>query len=985
MLTTPQFAMILRNFFLLLFTAAQFFACQVASPKVAAAVKRPVEFVNPFIGTGGHGHTYPGATLPFGMVQLSPDTRLSGWDGCGGYHFSDSLVYGFSHTHLSGTGITDYGDVLLMPTVGAPTIRNGADGGAGYRAHFSKKNEIAKAGYYKTLLDDLGVTAELTATVRAGFHRYTFPNSVDSGNIVIDLNHRDKVLDARLTLVNDSTVEGFRVSKEWAQEQHIYFVAQFSKSIHVTKSDSLGRIFAVSFSTQKDKQILVRAGISAVSIAGAKQNLAKEIPHWDFDRTRNEASETWNTALKKIEVEGGSLSQNTIFYTALYHTMVVPNVFQDVDGKYRGMDKKIHQATDHTQYSVFSLWDTYRAAHPLYTILEPSRVTDFVKTFLAQYEQGGKLPVWELAANETNCMIGYHAVSVIADAYAKGIKNFDAEKALAAMQHSADQDDFGLKPYKSNDYIPFDQESESVSKTLEYAYDDWCISQMAKNMGKDKVFAFYNRRAQNYKNLFDPESGLFRGRANNTFFAPFLPSEVNFNYTEANAWQYGFSAMHDVLGWTTLLGGQGGLDEKLDSLFAASTATFGREQADITGLIGQYAHGNEPSHHIAYIYNFLHHPWKSEEKIHYILNHLYTDQPDGLIGNEDCGQMSAWYVMSAMGFYPACPGSPMYVIGTPMFSKVTIHLENDKKFIIKANNISEKNFYINQAALNGKSYQKSFFYHNDLAAGGELVFEMSDKRTQVWGIGENDVPTLGIETELIVPQPFVKNGKHIFKDSMCVELGKANRETSIYFTTDGSDPSAQNAKLYSAPFWIDKTTTLRCIGKIPSLSDSKTGISVFTKINSNTKVLVLSSFAPQYAAEGKQALVDGIRGGGDFRIPGWQGFEGIDLEAVVDLGGAQKIKKIGLSCLQDIKSWIFLPTEVTFFDSNDGQQFQQISALKNQISEQKEGQIFQTFSIPTNVSARFLKVVARNRGKVPEWHIGAGGKSWIFADEILIE
>ena len=960
-------------------------SCKTKENTVFWVQKKPVEYVNPFIGTGGHGHTYPGATLPFGMMQLSPDTRLTGWDGCSGYHFSDSVVYGFSHTHLSGTGVTDYGDVLFMPTLGKAQLNNGADGKEGYASHFSKKNEFAQAGYYRTVLDDWGITAELTATQRVGFHRYTFPDTAQFGNITIDLNHRDKVLNAELNLVNDSTIEGYRISQEWAQEQHIYFVATFSLPLQIADKDRTGRVAAFRFALQKNKPLLLKVGISAVSIAGAKQNLAAEIPHWNFEQTRQAASDTWNTALQKIEIEGGTESQNSLFYTALYHTMIVPNIFQDVDGSFRGMDKKIHQATDYTRYSVFSLWDTYRAAHPLYTILEPSRVNDFVKTFLAQYSESGALPVWELAGNETNCMIGYHAASVIADAYAKGIRNFDTEKALTAMQHSATPQKFGLNYYQSMDYVASDKESESVSKTLEYAYDDWCIAQLAQKIGNNEVYRRYIRRAQNYKNLFDPQTNFFRARANNTFINPFSPSEVNFNYTEANAWHYGFSATHDVAGWANLLGGLPGLDSQLDRLFAAQSETTGREQADITGLLGQYAHGNEPSHHIAYLYNYAHHPWKTQEKVRHILDNFYTIKPDGLIGNEDCGQMSAWYVLSAMGFYPVCPGDGMYVIGTPIFPKVTIHLENGKQFVIKANNVSSKNFYIQKATLNGKSYQKSFFYHSDLIGGAELAFEMGNQRTTVWGIGENDVPFSGINSELIVPQPFIIDASLVFKDSTLVGFGKANNETNIYYTTDGSDPRAKTAKLYAAPIFLDQTTTLRCIGRIPSLEDSKEAVATFTKISSHRKVVAVSPYAPQYAASGKEALIDGVRGNADFRIGGWQGFERTDGEAMVDLGATELVKSLGLSCLQDVKSWIFFPTEVTFFISEDGQTFKTIKNIKNTVSDWQEGAIFQIFSAPVGLKARFIKVVAHNRGQVPTWHVGAGGKAWIFADELLVQ
>ena len=635
--------------------------------------KRPglTGFVDPFIGTGGHGHTYPGATLPFGMVQVSPDTRLTGWDGCSAYHYSDSVVYGFSHTHLSGTGCSDYGDVLLMPTVGAVRLLrgDGTDPESGYCSRFSHRNEEAAPGYYRMKLDNGGVIVELTATKRAALHRYIFPKS-DRANVVIDLAHRDPVIDSRVKIVSDTEIDGYRRSRAWADDQRVYFVARFSKpfaSYGVARNDTVmsgaGEASGtnvkayVTFATEADEPVLVKVGISAVDIEGARKNLRAEIPGWDFDRVRADADGVWNAALGKITVKGGTRDQRVTFYTALYHAMLAPNLFMDADGRYRGRDLAIHEAEDFTNHTVFSLWDTYRAEHPLFTIIEPERTVDFIKTFLAQYEQGGLLPVWELAANETNCMIGYHAVPVIVDAYIKGIRGFDAREALEAMKRSAGADSRGLEAYRELGYIPSDTEGESVSKTLEYAYDDWCIAQMARALGKEEDYATYIRRAQSYKNLFDPSTGFMRAKINGGWLAPFDPAEVNFNYTEANAWQYSFYVPQDVRGLIGLMGGGERFAARLDSLFTVSPKTTGTELPDVSGLIGQYAHGNEPSHHMAYLYNFAGRPWKTQERVRSIMDGLYHAGRDGLCGNEDCGQMSAWYVLSALGFYPVTPGT----------------------------------------------------------------------------------------------------------------------------------------------------------------------------------------------------------------------------------------------------------------------------------------------------------------------------------------
>src|SRR5690349_5790835 len=684
-----------------------------------AAQQDLTRYVDPFIGTGGHGHTYPGATMPFGMVQLSPDTRLTGWDGCSGYHYSDHIIYGFSHTHLSGTGISDYGDVLLMPTVADVGLKNHE-----YAASFNHHNETARPGYYSVKLDN-GVLAELTATLRAGFHRYTFPSQSNTHNVIVDLSHRDRVLDSHLRVVDATHIEGFRRSSGWARDQIIYFVAEFSQplrdvTIYVddraiegryARSTNLKSVFR--FGAQNTGTLLVKVGVSAVSIEGARKNLAAEIPNWDFDKVTIDANTAWNYQLNKIQVSGPQPQLKT-FYTALYHSMLAPNLFMDIDGQYLGRDFKPHHAEGFDYYTVFSLWDTFRAAHPLYTIIDQKRDDDFIKTFLAQYQQGGRLPVWELAANETDTMIGYHAVPVIADAVAKGIRGFDPELAFAAMKHSAELDRDGLTAYRNHGFIETSENRESVSKTLEYAYDDWCIAQVALALGHRDDYVRYMQRAQFYRNLFDSQSGFIRPRNNGGWVSPFDPREVSFAFTEANSWQYTFFVPQDVVGLISLMGGKRQFARKLDEMFAAESKTTGREQADITGLIGQYAHGNEPSHHIAYLYDYAGEPWKTQQRVRQIMDNFYAPQPDGLIGNEDCGQMSAWFVLSAAGFYPVTPGSQTYAIGSPLFPEMRFNFENGKSFTIKTRDVSDRNVYVQSATLNGKPYNKSFLLHEDL-------------------------------------------------------------------------------------------------------------------------------------------------------------------------------------------------------------------------------------------------------------------------------
>jgi len=951
-------------------------------------------FVNPLIGTGGHGHTYPGASLPFGMVQLSPDTRLNGWDGCSAYYGTDTIIYGFSHTHLNGTGCSDYGDILVMPVTGDVSLTN-----YGYRSGFhpTSQGEEASAGYYKVYLDKYHIKAELTATKRAGFHRYTFPAAKNAG-FVIDLKHRDKVIASSLRLVSVIEVEGMRISQAWAQRQIVYFVARFSKpftSCRINNHDeniTIGKeitgdsiISCFTFSTGENEKILVKVGLSAISCEGARKNLDAEIPGWDFDKTANDASMAWNNELGKIIIEGGTLEQKIVFYTALYHAFLTPNLYMDVDGNYRGRDLKIHQAEGFDYYTVFSLWDTYRAAHPLYTLTEPKRDNDFIRTFLRQYEEGGMLPVWELSGNETDCMIGYHAVPVIVDAYMKGIRDFDAGKALEAMKHSAEQDRFGLKYYRSQGFIPGDKESESVSKTLEYCYDDWCIAQMAKSLGKADDYKIYIQRAQYYKNIFDPSTGFMRAKMNNTWNSPFDPAEVNFNYTEANAWQYSFYVPQDLDGLMAFYGGQEKFAKKLDAMFIAGSKTTGRDQSDISGMIGQYAHGNEPSHHMAYLYDYAGKPWKTQELVHRICKELYTNKRDGLCGNEDCGQMSSWYVLSAMGFYQVTPGSGIFAIGTPLFSQATIHLENGKTFTIKAEGLNGKNFYIQNAKLNGASYSKCFISHTDILNGGELTFFMGPDPNKNWGSLPGDFPSSSIMDNLISPVPAILQGKKNFTDTTTVSLTVPVKDEKIFFTLDGSEPTKMSP-VFQKPFLLDKTTTLKAFACLDGSPESFRITSQFRKIPKNRKITLKTKYSPQYSAGGDMALIDFEKGSDDFRTGSWQGYEGVDIDATIDLGENQSIHSITTGFLQDEKSWIFFPVEVSFFLSDDGKTFRNAGTLINEVPDNLEGSIIKDFTLNlTGTHARYIIMLARNRGICPPWHPGAGSKAWIFADEIEIE
>jgi len=934
-------------------------------------------FVDPFIGTGGHGHTFPGATRPFGMVQLSPDTRLSGWDGCSGYHYSDDHIYGFSHTHLSGTGVSDYGDILLMPGTGEPNFNNGADGEPGYRSKFSKDSEEASPGYYKVHLDNGDIDVELTATERVGIHRYRFPSGSEP-YIIFDLAHRDEVIETSIKRFRRSGLTGHRRSKGWAEDQVVHFFAKFSRPVVDFDLRLEDHQACVKFA-KGTLNVVVHVGISAVDMTEAHTNLTVEAGEFDFPLHRKMARAAWNKQLGKVAVDGGTDAQRRTFYTALYHACIAPNLFSDISKRYRGMDGKVHRATDFEYYTVFSLWDTFRAAHPLLSILEPRRTNDFVRTMLAQYQQGGALPVWELAGNETDCMIGYHAVPVIWDAYAKGIRGFDAELALEAMKHSADRDERGLPAYREQGFIPAEVEGESVSKTLEYAYDDWCIAQMAKALGRDEDYARFSERAQSYKNVFDPSTGFMRAKRNHRWVGPFRPEEVNSHFTEANAWQYSMFAPHDIDGLIELLGGRDALAAWLDRLFEASSDTSGREQADITGLIGQYAHGNEPSHHMAYLYCFAGQPWKTQERVRQILDTLYTDQPDGLCGNEDCGQMSAWYVLSALGFYPVTPGANEYIIGTPIFPSAQLRLKNGKRLTIRAPNVSKTNRYVQGVLINGVPRTGPVVTHEEIMAGGSIVFTMGPEPSR-WAAAENDIPSTSIGAAAIVPVPFIAKGKRAFRGSMVVELGSVDAEAAIRWSVDDGATWAD----YAQPIPLDKSAELLAYA-VRGEQESKRIRAQFKRIDNDWKITLANAYANQYAATGPGALIDGLRGHEEWRAGEWQGFQEVDLDATVDLGEVCEITAVRCGFLQEQKSWIWLPEVMKVEISVDGKTYELYGAQRSNLDRKADGSHLATLEARRTAKARYVRVTATNIKRCPDWHIGAGGKAWIFADEIEID
>lgn len=708
------------------------------------------QYVNPFIGTDYTGNTYPGAQAPFGMVQLSPDNGLPGWDRISGYFYPDSTIAGFSHTHLSGTGAGDLYDISFLP-VTLPYQE--AEAPLGIYSKFSHSSEAASAGYYKVDLADYHICVELTATERCGIQRYTFPqaHSAILLNLAKAMNW-DATTDSHIEQTDSVTIRGYRFSDGWARGQRVFFCTRFSKPFEsmridtLTLSDKDGKSTGVGltarfdYPTRAEEAITLYTALSGTSMEEAEKNLQAEVGTSSFDELLAQTQTRWNKELGKIQIETPSSDERTIFYTALYHSMIAPTIYSDADGSYYGPDRKIHQANGWTNYSTFSLWDTFRASHPLFTITQPERTNDMIKSFLAFFEQNGRLPVWNMWGSETDMMIGYHAVPVIVDAYLKGIGNFDAEKALEACVRTANMDNYrGIGLYKKDGYIPSDVADEhnadnwSLSRTLEYAFDDYCIAQMARKMGKTDLAEVFEKRSRNYRNVYNPATSFMQPRDSQGNFQKDFSAEAYYpSICESNGWQYFWSVQHDINGLIKLVGGKERFAEKLDSMFTLTPA----DKADLpifsTGMIGQYAHGNEPSHHVAYLYNAVKQPWKGAKYISQITHELYKNTPAGLCGNEDCGQMSAWYVFSTIGFYPVNPVSGKYELGSPMFPKVQIHLANGKTFTLIAHGASRENCYIQQVKVNGKPYRKSYLTHEQITGGATVEIEMGNKPGIVW-------------------------------------------------------------------------------------------------------------------------------------------------------------------------------------------------------------------------------------------------------------
>ena len=712
-----------------------------------------IEYVDPFIGSGGHGHVFVGATVPFGGVQVGPTNFNKGWDWSSSYHHTDSIVKGFCHLNVSGTGMSDLGELTIMPATGELKYNAGNQDNhmSGYSSLYRKNTEINTVGYYKVDLERYDINVELTASERVGFHRYTYPNS-DNSRVIIDLGEgsADRPTETYLKKIDDTTFEGYRFSSGWARDQREYFTLVISKPVkdfilydggNKHDTDELKGEFVkgfLEFETKKNEEIYVKMGVSTVSSKNALENLNAEIPHWDFDKVKLEAENKWNQELSKINIKTEDLKRKRVFYTAMYHTMIAPNLYQDVNGEYRGTDKVVYKDTTFTNYTLFSLWDTYRAAHPLYTITHPERVSDMVNSMLKIFDHQGKLPIWHLRGNETNTMPGYSGIPVVIDASMKGFEGIDLEEVFEAVKESATGDhEPGVKKLMELGYIPGDYMVESVASSMEYAIGDWAIAQLAKKLNKDEDYNYFMKRSKAYKEYFDNETRFMRGKlTDGSWRTPFDPvraeHRVN-DYCEGNAWQYLWLVPQDPEGLIELLGGDEKYTEKLDELFSMSSELGEEASMDITGMIGQYAHGNEPSHHTTYMYAYSGQPYKIADKVRYINNELYTDKPDGLSGNEDCGQMSAWHIFSSLGFYPVNPSNGAYVFGSPLFEEASIVLPENKKFTIIAKENSDHNIYIQSVELNGKDYKYSYITHKDIVQGGELIFNMGPKPNKNFG------------------------------------------------------------------------------------------------------------------------------------------------------------------------------------------------------------------------------------------------------------
>ena len=952
-----------------------------------------IQDINPFIGTGGHGHTHPSAQAPFGMIQLGPNTRYDGWDGCGGYHYTDSAMYGFTCTHLSGTGVSDYGDLLMLP-YSSPTKE-------GDHIKFFKEDEHAQAGYYACILND-STRIEATAGDRIGKLRLHFPRKSSPG-IMVDLNFRDRVLKQDFSALGNGKFEGHRISEGWASEQHFYFGFNISPIPDSVWQLTPGVYWLALPEGTFDAEVSI--SMSGTSEEGAWKNYHGESAERDFEKVFAETQGKWAKELAKSTVKSASADDRAILATALYHAYAVPNLWSDVDGAYRGADGKIYTDTEHAHYTVYSLWDTYRTAHPLYTITQPERTQEFIYGMLDMYKQRGRLPIWELAGNETDCMIGYHSVSVLADAIAKGYHT-DTVLTLEAMRATAEMNVFGLGAYQESGFLSIEDESESVSKTLEYAYDDACIAWTAERLGNLGMMNSYNQRASAYRSVIDPESGFVRPRTNGDFLSPYAPQEVNNHFTEANAYQYSFSPVHDIEGWMEVLTNfraarenwnslplkkqtmvvksrHDVLEDLLDELFTAPSETTGREQADITGLIGQYAHGNEPSHHIAYLYNATNNPGKTSYWVNEVLNSQYQNTPDGLSGNEDCGQMSAWYVMASMGLYPLVPGQPHYQLSTPKWDAIHLELANGKSLDIAAKGTGPYLSSYNLGVEVMMHKQKRYVSHQKLLEGGTWDVERGTDEG-LWNTTER------YKTSLNNPTP----------PATIIRVNRTfSGETPVEIIPTGSYDLWRYDRYENVKWKKDRKGRERIgtaydngfVTAIPPQYGYGNHIAkaVFTQRDDNYSARwIQGTPTSQYTAGGAGAAVDGIRGDTDWRKGHWIGIQGEDAVLEISLEKPKAMRSISVGILKDIRAWIALPKALEisiWYEGSTAWKTIDVLPVENPLGEEEATRKEVIFAHDSQRTVKRVRVKFTNAGKLQDWHPGAGYPSYFFVDEVWLD
>lgn len=1001
----------LITIFLLLFITSSLFADK----------KQLIQYVDPMIGTDGHAHTFPGATLPFGMVQLSPSNDFKAWDWCSGYHYSDSILKGFAHTHISGAGLAGLGDILLMPTLGETKIQAGTEEepDSGFRSRFSHEREKASAGYYAVVLDDYDVKVELTCTPRVGFHRYTF-NTAGQGNVILDPTHNimENVQATEIEILSDTKIRGWKHCNGEGGDRKVYFYANFSKAFEQsgvaiddqiqtgTKKATAKRVKGfVSFDVNSGESVEVKVALSHVSYEGAKANFDAEAKDISFDQTLSKAQKLWEDKMNKFHIETDKLSDKRNFYTALYHSMISPNLISDVTGEYMVEGKKYH--SDFDQYSNFSTWDTYRAVHPLMAIVEQKKTVDFVNSLSSRYTDSKVgLPVWECLGHDNVCMIGYSTVSVMSDAILKDIEGINNQAAYDAMKaaafnlekHSNSYDVNGMNFYIDMDFVPGEIGS-SVSKTTEYNYYDWCLSQVAKKLGKRDDAYLFQQRSKGYRNLFDEKSGYLLPKLQNGKLVNVDKSKWDGlvkNYVSGNIWGYSSYVPHDMAYLMQLHGGKGKFASWLDEIFADDSEIGGSQHVDISGFIGKYGHGDEPSHQMPYLYVYAGQPWKTQKLVREILPRFYHDHPAGLDNNDDLGQMSSWYIFGSLGFYPVCPGSNQYQIGSPAYQKASINLENGKVFTVVAHDNSEKNIFIQSAKLNGKEFTKPFITYDQIKNGGELVFEMGSKPNKSWGNSKADLNELNgmkiskeykLQEEKQVLMPYVNDIASSFEKSKMVELLCGTNGAEIRYTMDGSEPNA-NSEKYKKPVVISKDATINAKAFKAGLKESGSLQLHYLKgipFNSQTgypKVKVEGKDIGYGEKSGAQ-LIDGGFGSTTFNDGFWTGIDLKDLDVDIDLGESRTICEVKPGILIYPGAWIFNPDEIEVYVSNDQKNYRLVKNINLESPKDERRYVTRPAIEFPSVNCRYLRITFKN-GPIPDWHMAGGRKHWIFVDEILI-